>query len=90
MSIGAKTIDGRSNRRRPRSSYGTGDRVMTNRVIAAMLADHADLADTESSYRARLVGQVLARCGAEPRARGKKTLVSTQGPVRIHLGHGRT
>ena len=90
MSIGAKTIDGRSNRRRPHSSYGNGTRVMTNRDIAAMLADHAALAGTEDSSKARLVGQSMARCGAELRARGRKTLVLTQGPVRLHLGHGRT
>jgi len=65
-------------------------RVMTYGGIAAMLADHAALAGTEDSSKARLVGQSMARCGAELRARGRKTLVLTQGPVRLHLGHGRT
>ena len=40
-------------------------RVMTYGGIAAMLADHEDLVGTEGSYGARLVGQVMARCGAD-------------------------
>jgi len=57
-------------------------RVMTYGDIAAMLADHDDLTGTEGSYGARLVGQVMARFGAD--VAWWRVLRSTGHPPKFH------
>lgn len=55
---------------------------MTYGDIAAVLADHDDLVGTEGSYGARLVGQVMARFGAD--VAWWRVLRSTGHPPKFH------
>ncbi len=57
-------------------------RVMTYGDIAAELVDHPDLAGSAGSYGARLVGQVMARSGAD--VAWWRVIRSTGQPPKFH------
>jgi alkylated DNA nucleotide flippase Atl1 len=57
-------------------------KVMTYGDVAAKLSDHPDLAETTDSYGARLVGQVMARAGAD--VAWWRVIRSTGQPPKFH------